>query len=154
MDDELNELYNILMELFMIPTEERKILDDDSDFYFKEQVLAEWEYHTSNYVSKLKEALNIYFNRKHWWDKIRVKYDKQFHVLTIKQPYIHKIPRYDLKFRLLKEVVVKARRDTRTGGLGVSGCMDLMCIPIMVSRNYYCERMKRRVKDEMGSLKN
>ena len=154
MDDELNEIYNILMELFMIPTEERKILDDDSDFYFKEQVLAEWEYHTSNYVSKLEEALNIYFNRKHVWDKIRVKYDKQFHVLTIKQPYIRKIPRYDLKFRLLKEVVAKARRDTGTGGLGVSGCMDLMCIPIMVSRNYYRERMKRRVKDEMGSLKN
>ena len=143
MDDELNRIYEILTDIFMIPTEERKILDDDSGFYLKEQALAEWEYHTSNYVSKLEEALNIYFNRKHWWDKIRVKYAKQFHQLTIKQPYIRKIPRDDLKFRLLKEVVGKARWDTGTGGVGFSVCTDLMCIAIMVSRNY-----RRRVKDE------
>ena len=130
----LDNIYKVLKDILLSRTQEAKLYDDSENINL--QKIHYLRYRTQKKVKVLEELINEYFNRKQVYNKLRVKYDDEWHHLMIKQPWLHKIKRNDPKLIVLKRIVDKARSDTGTDFSDLVGATNLIDIPITINTEY------------------
>lgn len=131
-----DRIYALLVIILLSRTREEEILD--SKYNFNTVTIEYIREDTQIHVKKLEEAINTYFGTgNHWYTRIRVEYDQEWHDLMVKQPYFKRISRDNPSLERLKRIVGQARRDTGTDGTCYTVSPNLIDVP--VHRSYRWE---------------
>lgn len=134
----LDQIYIVLKDILLSRTQEAIFFGESEDTILLK--LYSLRNDTQKKVKVLEELINEYFDRKHWYNKLRVKYDDEWSHLMIKQPWIHKIKGNDPKLIVLERIVDKARGDTGTDFSDLVGATNLIDIPITINREYLMKK--------------
>lgn len=115
----MNVILDDIFEVFVLILKLRKQVDN-LDYQNVDNALIESQKIKSNIQYQIKEMemlVNEYFERTHFWDKLTVKYDDEWHDFMVKQPMIHRIKRNDVRYIALKKCLNDGRR-LENEGLG------------------------------------
>ena len=130
----LDEIYSVLKVILLSRTKEAEAYEKPID----ESLLhvPSLRYDTKESVETLEKLINEFFNRNHWYDKLRVEYNMEWHHLMIKQPLIRKIKRNNPQLIVLKKIVEKVRSDTGTNFSHYAYATNLIDIPVELTHEY------------------